>query len=69
MGALEFIYRWCDDYGGGIVFAPTIEEARSLVIEKLKKDERDRISTLKVWPWLNDDYFDKNHELVLDIYD
>lgn len=61
-------YRWCDDFGGGIVVAFSVEDAR----EKLKKKYQamgDRNGEFKIWPWENDDYYDKNNPCVFDIYD
>lgn len=57
------LYRWCDDYGGGLVIAGSVEEAR----EKLIKAYPDRRSFL-IWLWIDDDYFDKENPDVLDIY-
>lgn len=59
------LYRWCDDYGGGLVIASSMEEA----LEKLKKKYGDEERTeFIVWLWKNDDFYDKDNKDVLDIY-
>lgn len=63
---LDNLYRWCDDYGGGIVIANSILEAQ----EKLTKafgEERDADKVI-IWPCRLDDYFDAENPDVLDIY-
>jgi hypothetical protein len=37
---LNNLYRWCDGYGGGIVIANSINEARKK-LEKMLDEERD----------------------------
>lgn len=66
MLTIDNLYRWCDDYGGGIVIANSLLEAQ----EKLSKqfgEERDAEKVI-IWPWRLDDYFDKENPDVLDIY-
>lgn len=60
---LNNLYRWCDDYGGGIVIANSVDEAR----EKLVKAHSERRSFI-IWLMIDDDYFDKENPDVLDIY-
>ena len=62
---LDSVYRWCDDIGGGIVIASSVEDATNKLREKYKED---RLENLKVWPWKNDDYFDIGNVDVFDIY-
>lgn len=60
------LYRWCDDYGGGIVIADSLLDAK----EKLAKmfgEDRDADKTI-IWPWHLDDYYDEENPDVLDIY-
>lgn len=63
---LNNLYRWCDGYGGGIVIANSINEAREK-LEKMLDEERDA-NTVTIWPWYIDDYFDEENPDVLDIY-
>ena len=63
---LDNLYRWCDRYGGGIVIATSLTEAKEKV-EKTLGEERDP-NDLIIWPWTNDDYFDEGNPDVLDIY-
>ena len=58
------LYRWCDDYGGGLVIASSKEKA----VKKLTKKYGDERKSFIVWQWKNDDYFDKENQDVLDIY-
>lgn len=60
------LYRWCDDYGGGIVIADSIEDA-SKKLENFLSEERS-IDKVIVWPWHLDDYYDEENPDVLDIY-
>ena len=60
------IYRWCDDQGGGIVFASSAREAWVKVVAKCAADERG--VDLQVWEWERDDFNDPKHPDVLDIY-
>lgn len=57
------LYRWCDDCGGGLVIASSLEDAK----EKLKKRYPDRNSFI-IWLYTKDDYFDEDNPDVLDIY-
>lgn len=66
MFKFENLYRWCDDYGGGIVIADSKIEAREKLIKYLS-EERDP-DKLIIWSWTNDDYFDKENPDVLDVY-
>lgn len=59
----KHLYRWCDNYGGGLVIATSTDDAR----EKLAKAYPDRNSFV-IWLCSNDDYFDEEHPDVLDIY-
>lgn len=60
------LYRWCDDYGGGIVIATSRAEAQEKLIAYLS-EERDP-NNLIIWPWHLDDYFDEENLDVLDVY-
>lgn len=66
MVGFDNLYRWCDDYGGGLVIASSKEDAKEKLIKKYKA-ERDPDKYI-IWLWTNDDYFDKDNEDVLDIY-
>lgn len=59
------VWRWCDDYGGGLVIADSEDDAREKLAKKY--DDRD-IDKIIIWLWTNDDYFDKQNPDVLDIY-
>ena len=61
---LESIYRWCDAYGGGLVVASSIEDARKKLEKKYDLDRGPFI----IWPWKKDDYYDENNVDVFDIY-
>lgn len=63
---LNNLYRWCDDYGGGLVIANSLIEAKEK-LEKMFGEERD-IEKVIIWTWRLDDYFDKENPDVLDIY-
>lgn len=63
----SLLYRWCDDDGGGLVYASSAEDAKEKLFKKFKGTDRD-LSNLKIWPWKNDDYFDAENNCVLDIY-
>ena len=66
---LTNVYRWCDDNGGGLVYATSIEEATAKIKAYLKDMWDDRSGYgLKVWQMSNDSYFCKEHPDVLDIY-
>ena len=58
---LEKLWRWSDDNGGGIVKARTVEEAKLKLSRYGRKD-------CKIWPWLNDDYYDEKNPDVFNIY-
>lgn len=60
------LYRWCDDYGGGIVIADSLIEANEKV--KAYLDEERDPDKLIIWPWHLDDYFDEENPDVLDVY-
>ena len=60
------LYRWCDDYGGGIVIAESLIEAQSK-LEKMFGEERDVEKTI-IWPWHLDDYYDEENPDVVDVY-
>lgn len=65
MNLLDVLYRWSDDFGGGLVIATSIDEAKDMVVRLLG----DKIGgELKVWPWKDDDYFNEDHPGVMDIY-
>ena len=61
------LYRWCDDFGGGLVIATSIEDAREK-LEKKYQSMKNRNGEFKIWPWENDDYYDEDNKDVLDIY-
>ena len=61
----KYMYRWCDDIGGGLVFAASVEEAHRKLAKKYDADARGK---LKIWPWEDDDYYDEKNIDVLDIY-
>lgn len=63
---LNNLYRWCDDYGGGIVIADSRTEAQEK-LEKMFGEDRDT-DKLIIWPWHLDDYYDEENPDVLDIY-
>ena len=63
---LDKIYRWCDPYGGGIVIATSFEDAQNKLTRMLGSARL--IEEIIIWPWLNDDYFDKENPDVFDIY-
>lgn len=63
---LSNLYRWCDDYGGGLVIANSLIEAQEK-LEKMFGEERDANKVI-IWAWHLDDYFDKENPYVLDIY-
>ena len=63
---LDKIYRWCDPYGGGIVFAESYEDAQNKLTRMLGSSRF--VEEIIIWPWLNDDYFDKENPDVFDIY-
>ena len=63
---LNSLYRWCDGYGGGLVIATSIEDAKEKLIKKYK-DEKHALE-FTIWPWKNDDYFDEENDCVFDIY-
>lgn len=70
MGMLtEFAYRWCQHDtkldGGGIVFAPSEEDALRFLVKKYGDKVTD---DMKVWSWTSDDFYDDNNRMVLDIY-
>lgn len=66
MFKLENLYRWCDDYGGGIVIAESKEDALMKLITKYGNDRN--FEKVIIWSWANDDYFDEKNPDVLDIY-
>lgn len=57
-------YRWCDELGGGLVIASSVDDAKEKLVKKFGADRKDFI----VWLWTDDDYFDKENEDVFDIY-
>ena len=63
---LNNLYRWCDDYGGGLVIADSLIDAQAK-LEKALGEDRDPNKVI-IWPWHLDDYFDKENPDVLDIY-
>ena len=63
---LDNLYRWCDDYGGGLVIADSLIEAQEK-LDKMFGEDRD-VNKVIIWPWHLDDYFDKENPDVLDIY-
>jgi hypothetical protein len=60
------VYRWCDDYGGGIVLARNGYEAREKLIKKYGEERGKR--GFVIWSWSRDDYFDESNPDVFDIY-
>ena len=66
MFSFENLWRWCDDYGGGLVIAETKDEAK----EKLEKmyGENRNVENVVLWRWTSDDYYDEQNPDVLDIY-
>lgn len=60
------LYRWCDDYGGGLVIADSLIDAQEK-LDKMFGEDRD-VNKVIIWPWHLDDYFDKENPDVLDIY-
>ncbi len=65
---LNNIYRWCDDYGGGIVIAKSLVDAQAKLEKMLGEDEERDADKVIIWPWHLDDYFDEENPDVLDIY-
>lgn len=61
---LNKVYRWCDDYGGGLVIAISKERARAKLAKKYGNERKDFI----IWLWTNDEYYDKDNQDVFDIY-
>ena len=63
---LNNAYRWCDDWGGGIVFAYSKDEAK----EKLYNmyGESRNVEDMIIWSWTNDELFDEGNPDVFDIY-
>lgn len=59
------LYRWCDDYGGGLLIADSVEDAISKLDKKFKDEPRTKFL---VWLWKDDDYYDEDNPDVLDIY-
>ena len=63
------VYRWCDDFGGGLVMATSANEAevkiRAYMSDVGQADERTKFT---IWSLLNDDYYNEKHPDVLDIY-
>lgn len=60
-------YRWNRNdnlSGGGLVLAENIEDAR----EKLAKKYSVNSDNFGIWPWENDDYYDKDNVDIFDIY-
>lgn len=62
------LYRWSDNFGGGIVIADSLLEAQEKLEKTLSKDEERDINKVIIWPWHLDDYFDEENPFVLDIY-
>ena len=65
---LDNLYRWCDDYGGGLVIAKSLVDAQEKLEKMFRKDEERDANKTIIWPWYLDDYFDKENPDVLDIY-
>lgn len=63
---LSYVYRWCDDFGGGIVVARNKDDAQEKLREKYG-DERSKKSFV-IWNWTDDEYFDESNPDVFDIY-
>lgn len=59
------LYRWCDDYGGGLILADSVEDAISKLDKKFKDEPRTKFL---VWLWKNDDCYDEENPDVFDIY-
>lgn len=59
------LYRWCDDYGGGLLLADSVEDAMAKLNKKYGDSERTKFL---VWLWKNDDYYDEENPDVFDIY-
>ena len=66
MFSLNNLYRWCDNFGGGIVIAESRSDAQEKLMKALGED-RDP-EKLIIWPWHLDDYFDEENPDVLDVY-
>ena len=66
MTNFDNVWRWSDSYGGGLVIADSMNEAREK-LERMFGEDRDAKQTI-IWPWVKDDYFDKDNPDVLDIY-
>lgn len=64
MFSINNLYRWCDQYGGGLVIADSLEDAG----EKLAKRYGDDREEFIIWEATNDDYYDDDYPLVFDIY-
>ena len=63
---LDKIYRWCDPYGGGLIIAESYEDAQNKLTQMLGSSRF--VEEIIIWPWLDDDYFDKENPDVFDIY-
>jgi len=61
---LNNLYRWCDDYGGGIVIAESLLDAG----EKLAKKYGEERKNFIIWEFVDDDYYDEENPDVFDIY-
>ena len=63
---LNYLYRWCDGNGGGLVIANSKEEAKEKLVKKYgAKRDADKFI---IWSWTNDEYYDEENPHVLDIY-
>lgn len=60
------LYRWSDDYGGGLVIASSVEEAREKLVARYSR--YNRTSNFVIWKATDDDYYDPDHPDVLDVY-
>lgn len=68
MMSLDNMYRWCDDFGGGLVIATSIEEARNKIAEFMTYLEQPERTNFTIWLMKDDDYFTESHPDVFDVY-
>ena len=58
------IYRYTTSNGsGGIVFAESKKAAERQLIRRYGNDPE-----LKIWSWVDDDYYDGSNETIMEIY-